>query len=216
MLLGRRALESNPDDLDATAAAAEGYFRIGLYDRAIPLYEKALSGEPDNQAFRSQLARMYLFLNEYKKGLAVIAPLPPGQAGIFGLLLYAETGQLQKAAEAVRASQNSDRPHSFAAYVGGCLLAAAGDRRGATEIWTEGIRQIELERLGNPYSHSSLGRLYAKLGRKEQARRHVRQLLAPDPHHPVSLFFAAETLALVGDRREALDTLKANATYFLS
>ena len=47
LLMARRALESNPDDLDAIAAAAESYFRTGLYDRAIPLYEKALAGEPD-------------------------------------------------------------------------------------------------------------------------------------------------------------------------
>ena len=44
LLMARRALENNPDDLDAIAAAAEAYFRNGLYDRAIPLYEKALAG----------------------------------------------------------------------------------------------------------------------------------------------------------------------------
>jgi hypothetical protein len=66
-----------------------------------------------------------------------------------------------------------------------------------------------LDRHENPYARSSLGRIYAKLGKREQALHHVERLLAPDPHHPVFLFFAAETRALVGDRRGALDALKA-------
>jgi len=51
--------------------------------------------------------------------------------------------------------------------------------------------------------------IYAKLGRREEALRNLEQSLAPDPQHPVTLFFAAQTRALLGFRREALDTLKA-------
>ena len=51
--------------------------------------------------------------------------------------------------------------------------------------------------------------IYAKLERREQALRNVEQSLAADPQHPVLLFFAAQARALMGLRREALDTLKA-------
>jgi hypothetical protein len=37
----------------------------------------------------------------------------------------------------------------------------------------------------------------------------MEQVLAADPQHPVALFFAAQTQALLGRRREALDRLKA-------
>ena len=210
LLMARRALESSPDDLDAIAAAAEAYFRTGLYDRAIPLYEKALAGEPTSIDFRSQMARMYLYLGQHKKGIEVISPLPLSQAGIFGMLLYAETGQMAKAVEIARGDP-SRPPYGFAAYMRGYVLAAAGDQAGAREMWAKGVRYGEalLARNENPMTRVLHGMIYAKLGRREQALRNVEQSLATDPQHPVLLFFAAQTRALLGLRREALDTLKA-------
>jgi tetratricopeptide (TPR) repeat protein len=210
LLMARRALESSPDDLDAIAAAAEAYFRNGLHDRAIPLYEKALAGEPTSVEFRSQLARMYLFLGEYKNGIEVISPLPLSQAGLFGMLLYAETGQMAKAVEMARGDP-SQTPYGFHAYVRGNVLAAAGDHAGAKEIWTKGVRYGEalLAKNENAAHGSMDGMIYAKLGRREQALRNLQQSLATEPHHPLFLFFAAQTHALLGDRRQALDTLKA-------
>lgn len=210
LLMARRALESRPDDLDAIAAAAEAYFRNGLYDRAIPLYEKALAGEPTSIEFRSQLARMYLYLGQYKNGIEVISPLPLSQAGLFGMLLYAETGQMAKAVEIARGNP-SRTSHGFDAYMRGYVLAAAGDHAGAKEIWTKAVRDGEalLAKNENPAARSTDGMIYAKLGRREQALRNLQQSLATDPHHPLFLFFAAQTRALLGDRRQALDTLKA-------
>jgi len=102
LLTARGALEKSPEDLDAIAAAAEAYFWNGLFDRAIPLYEKALAGEPANMEFRRQLSRMHLYLGRHKDALQVISPLPVRQAGIFGMMLYAETGQMEKAVEIAR------------------------------------------------------------------------------------------------------------------
>ena len=207
LVAARRALEANPDDLDAVAGAAHAYFRTGLYDRAIPLYRKALAGDPDSREFRTQLARMYLHLREYEKGIEVISPLSSRQVGPFGLLLYAETGRIDKAVEVVRSS----REENLLSYVGGCVLAAAGDPTGAAKVWTEGARLAEalLERHDNPYPHAFLATLYAKLGKREQSLRHLDQSLAPDPHHPVFLFFAIRSYSLLGERRKALNTFKA-------
>lgn len=210
LLMARRALESSPDDLDAIAAAAESYFRTGLYDRAIPLYEKALAGEPGSIEFRSQMARIYLYLGRQKNGIEVISPLSLSQAGIFGMLLYAETGQMAKAVEIARGLP-SRPPYGFGAYMSGYVLAAAGDQSGANEIWTKGVHHGEalLVRNENPMTRVMHGMLYAKLGNRDQALRNVEQSLAMDPQHPVLLFFAAQARALLGLRREALDTLKA-------
>ena len=208
--MARRALESNPDDLDATAAAAEAYFRTGLHDRAIPLFERALSWEPDSREFRHQLARIYAFSGEYNRGIEVLSRLPRSQAGPFGMALYAETGQMDKAVEVVRSARDRGLG-DFGTYIGGCVLAAIGDTAGARRIWTEAISRKEalLERHENPHLRASLGYAYAKFGKRKKALHQVRQMLAPDPHHPVFLFFAAETRALLGERRDALDALKA-------
>ena len=210
LLMARRALEKSPDDLDAIAAAAEAYFRVGLYDRAMPLYEKALAGEPTSIDFRSQMARMYLYLGQHKKGIEAISPLPLSQAGVFGMLLYAEAGQIDKAVTIARGDPS--RPtYGFAAYMSGYVLAAAGDQVGAGEVWAKGVRYGEslLSRNENPVTRVLHGMIYAKLGRREQALRNLEQSLATEPQHPVLLFFAAQARALLGLRREALDTLKA-------
>jgi DNA-binding winged helix-turn-helix (wHTH) protein/TolB-like protein len=211
LLMARRALENSPDDLDAIAAAAEAYFRAGLYDRAMPLYEKALAGEPGSLDFRSQMARMCLYLGQYRKGIDVISPLPLSQAGIFGMLLYAETGQIEKAVE-VAGGDPGGRPHyGFAAYMRGYVLATAGDQAGAKEMWAKGARYGEVLLAANENSMTRVlqGMNYARLERREQALRNVEQSLAADPQHPVLLFFAAQARALLGLRREAVNTLKA-------
>jgi DNA-binding winged helix-turn-helix (wHTH) protein/TolB-like protein/Flp pilus assembly protein TadD len=210
LLMARRALESSPDDLDAIAAAAHAYYRNGLYDRAVPLYEKALAGEPTSAEFRTQLARMYLFLGQYKKGLEVISPLPLSQTGIFGMLLYLETGQGAKAVEIARGDP-SRPPHEFEAYIQGYVLATAGDHLGAKAMWTSAVRYREALLARNKNLEPSIqdGMIYAKLGRREQALQNLQQSLATFPHHPVRLYFTAQTHALLGHRREALDTLKA-------
>ena len=90
------------------------------------------------------------------------------------------------------------------------MLAAIGDTAGARRIWTEAIsrKEAQLERHENPHLRASLGYAYAKSGNREKALHQVRQMLAPDPQHPVFLFFAAEIRALLGERRGALDALK--------
>jgi DNA-binding winged helix-turn-helix (wHTH) protein/TolB-like protein/Tfp pilus assembly protein PilF len=211
LLMARRALESSPDDLDAVAAAAEAYFRAGLYDRALPLYEKALAGEPGSLDFRSQMARIYLYLGQHKKGIDLISPLPLSQVGIFGMLLYAETGQMDKAVAIAREEPGPRGHYGFAAYMRGSVLAAAGDKAGAREMWTKAARngEILLAAHENSMTRVLQGLNYARLERREQALRNVEQSLATDPQHPLLLFFAAQTRALTGRRRQALDTLKA-------
>jgi tetratricopeptide (TPR) repeat protein len=154
------------------------------------------------------LVRIHLFRGDYEKGLDVISALPPSQAGTFGMLLYAETGQKDRALESL---SDADTLNGFSAYMRGCVQAAAGDVRGARETWTDSASRGEdlIARSDNPFTRYGLSLNYAALGKKEQALHHMHQSLAPDPRHPVLAFFAAEVLALVGDRREALGSLRA-------
>lgn len=207
LLMARRALESKPDDLDAIAGAAEAYFRTGLHDRAIPLYEKAIAGEPDNVEFRAQLARIHLYVRDYENGRKAIAGLLPHQAGLLSAILYAESGRKKEAAEIVRAVS----PSGAHPYFMGLALALAGDQRGATEVWTNGLRYREAlaARNDSPYNHSALGMTYAALRQREQALHHMRESLSPEPHHPIFLWFAAEIYGLLGERQQSLRSLRA-------
>jgi tetratricopeptide (TPR) repeat protein len=156
----------------------------------------------------------------YEKGIDIISALPLSRLGsfgmTFGLLLYVETGQLDKAIQAVRAEQSRDpRPvlNGFEAYFRGAVLEAAGDLSGARQIWSAAVRHGEVlstnhENPISPYGYG-LSLNYAKLGHREKAIHYVRQSLAPDPHHPIMLFFAAEAHALLANQTESLDCLKA-------
>ncbi len=218
LLMARRALDANSDDLDATAAAADAYFRAGLSDRAIPLYQRALKWEPENAEFRSQLGRIYFFLGENQKGIDMISALPLSSLGTFGatfgLLLYAETGELDKAVQAIREERmRASRPvlQGFAALIRGSILEAAGDLTGARQIWSDFVRYREglLTKYENPSSHYGLCLNYAKLRNREKALQQLRLLLASDTGNHIKHFFAAETHALLGNRRESLQSLRA-------
>ena len=215
LLTARRALTAHPDDLDAIAAAAEAYFRTGLSDRAMPLYERALRAEPANREFRHELTRIYFFLMERRKGIDFIRGVPPAELGHFGMLLYLDDGQTQKALDAIRARQPGDsQPASvgFPAYIAGAILAVGGDLAGARRTWLYAVREGESllrEHGENPFNRYGLGLAYATFGQRAQAKLQIRQFLAHDPQHPHFLFFAAEIHALLGERVPALDSLKA-------
>lgn len=132
----------------------------------------------------------------------------------FGLLLYVETGELDKAVQAIQEEELRDPPpgrSGFSAYIRGAVLAAAKDFTGARQIWNDAVRHGEalLSKYENSYVHYGLSLNYAKLGNREKAMYSLRQSLAPDPRHPIMLFFAAEAHALLGNRIESLNSLKA-------
>jgi tetratricopeptide (TPR) repeat protein len=101
--------------------------------------------------------------------------------------------------------------HGFAAHIRGSILEAAGDVAGARHIWNDFVRYREalLTKHENPFSRYGLILNYAKLGNREKALQQLNLLLASDPRNHTVLFFATEAHALLGNRRESLDSLKA-------
>jgi hypothetical protein len=61
----------------------------------------------------------------------------------------------------------------------------------------------------NPHARAFLATSYAHLGARQLALDHLDRSLAHDPNHPLFLFFAVRTHGLLGQQREALDSLKA-------
>jgi tetratricopeptide (TPR) repeat protein len=126
------------------------------------------------------------------------------------MLLYLETGQMDKALEFARTESSSDST-GFTAYMQGLVLAAAGDDAGARQLWRKSANsgEVLLAKNENPYGRAFLATTYAQLGERKRALQHLDRSLADDPHHPTFLFFAMRTRALLGQRREALEHFRA-------
>lgn len=207
----KHLLDDHPDDLDAIAAAASAYFIVGMLDRAIPLYRKAVQADPSNVVFRSQLARSYLYTSEFQNGVATLTPeIENGDAGKWAMMLYLELAQFVKAMQVAEATIRN-RPEDFVGwYFAGCTFATAGRPERARQIWMEGVRKTEeiVARQDDSTTRAFLGIMYAKLGMREQALNQARRALSQHPQLPSVCYFVAKIHAVLEDRGEALRYLK--------
>jgi len=211
--LARRMLESNPDDLDAIAAAAQAFFRGGMVNRAIPLYWKALAADPSNREFRSQLARCFLFSGEYQKGLDVVAPdLAEGKAEVWSMRLLAELGRFDEAIRAMEITLNNEPNDFVARYFGGLVFEISSQPAQARKMWREGIRRTDaiLAKAENHHPRLWQGRMYAKLGLREKALAAARRALEVYPNHSFVLYNTSVIRAILGEKKEAVETLRRN------
>jgi tetratricopeptide (TPR) repeat protein len=80
-------------------AAGEAYFRVGMIDRALPLFERALEADPLSATVRQEIARCYFHTGAYQKGIDSVKPLFGEGMGAewIGTLLYSELGQFDEA-----------------------------------------------------------------------------------------------------------------------
>src|SRR6266566_4751994 len=209
--LARRMLDANPDDLDAIAAAAQAFFRAGMLSKALPLYQKALAADPSNREFRNQLARCYEYSGEYQKAFDLAAPdLAQGKAEFWTMMMLAELGRFEEAIRAMEITLKNE-PNDFVAwYWAGCILNVAGQTARAREAWREGIRRSDaiLAKAENYHPRLWQGRMYAKLGLREKALEAARRALEVYPDHPFVLYYTSVIRAILGDKKEAIETLK--------
>ncbi len=209
--LARRMLDANPNDLDAVAAAAQAFFRAGMLSRAIPLYQKALAADPANREFRNQLARCYEYSGEYQKAFDLAAPdLAQGKAEFWTMMMLAELGRFDEAIRAMEITLKNE-PNDFVAwYYGGCILDVAGQAARAREAWREGIRRSDaiLAKAENYHPRLWQGRMYAQLGLRDTALESARRALEVYPNHPFVLYHTSVIRAILGDKKEAVETLK--------
>ena len=206
-----RLLDSNPGDLDAIAAAAQAFFRAGMVNRAIPLYQKALAADPSNREFHNQLARCFLFSGEYQKGLDVAAPdLAEGKAEFWTMRLLARLGRFDEAIRAMEITLKNEPNDLVAWYFAGSVLDIAGQAARARETWREGIRRSDavLAKAENYHPRVFQGMMYAKLGLREKAIETDRRALEAYPNHPFVLYFTSLARAILGENKEAVEILK--------
>jgi serine/threonine protein kinase/tetratricopeptide (TPR) repeat protein len=216
------ALGINPDDQDAIKAAAHAYFEAGMLDRSIEFYNRARATDPADDDVRTRLARSYLYVHQYEKGLEVLAPALASNtwasAKWVGMLIYGRLKQYGQAAEMferLRAAQ----PNDLLGYLDyGTILREAGQPEKAREVWLEGVRvgEAQAAKVENVRTRMWLGHLYAKLGKREKAVEQVKRSLDIEPKNAWVLYQSGEIHALLGDKDSAVSYLKqANERGFL-
>jgi tetratricopeptide (TPR) repeat protein len=182
-----------------------------MVNRAIPLYRKALAAEPSNREFRSQLARCLLHVGEDQKGLDVVAPdLAEGKPQFLAIELLADLRRSDEGIQAMEITLRNE-PNDFVAwYFGGIVLEMAGQRARAIEAWREGIRRSDaiLAKAENYHPRVWQALMYARLGLREKAIKTDRLALEAYPNHPFVLYFTSMARAILGDKEEAIETLK--------
>ncbi len=206
---GKAALESNADDFDAIEGAALAYFRAGILNKAIPLYQRALASDPANHEVRNALARTYIAAGEYQKGLDVLSPLLEQKRDGWWVAMsgYRGLGQFDKAIEAGENGldqESIDNPNIMLDL--GDVLKAAGKPEEARRVWVKGARRLEakLASFENVRTRIWLGYAYAHLGEKEKALEEIRLALDLEPNDAWTLFQAGTVRAILNDRIEAV------------
>ena len=211
----KRALEINPADPDAQSAAAMAYFRTGMLDRAMDLYERYVAAYPDDEDAWYQLVHTCLFAKAYERGLRHAQPMIARQRLLFPTyLLYANSGNLTHAVALARQSIAAGGGALTSPYFAPLVLDQAGLKTEARAAWVRGAAQLEsrLRHGDNDRTRMFLGLIYARLHNASAAREQVSRALALSPDDPWVLYFASELYAVLGDRTAALDSLRRSVS----
>ena len=170
-------METNADDLDAIEGAALAYFRAGMLDKSIAMYQRAIAADPTNNQFRVSLSSCYWYAGEYQNGIDVLSPaLAQNQnTGIWEMAMenYKGLKQYEKAIEAGRMDVSKNPDAQINRLRLGFVLKLAGKPEEARKIWLDGLRRQEAKAatVENVRTHIWLSYYYVYLGEREKALR---------------------------------------------
>jgi DNA-binding winged helix-turn-helix (wHTH) protein/TolB-like protein/tetratricopeptide (TPR) repeat protein len=204
----RWVLAYGGDGPEALAVAGRAFFRVGLLAQGVSLLEQALRKDPQDEVTRSDLAFAYLFSRQYPKMLDVLAPIADQPRARWHLVFnYADRGECDKALELARGLDHSPTESE---YFLGKGFEACGDRTSARNLWSTDAARLEKELAheDSAVTRIMLANEYAELGQRAQALQAIRRAQELGPGNSSVLYYSAQTRAILGDRREAIEYLK--------
>ena len=196
----------------ALAAYGACLAELGHYDRAIPVFQKALEAEPSIQSIRFNLALAQWKANQPHEALSTLQPLIAtvdghGDTLLLAADIYESIGDTQHAVELLRKAilanpKNVDPYLDFAS-----LSYDHASMQVGIDIVDAGLTQLPME----ASLYLARGVLYAQLGEYEQATGDFESANHLDPN--LSLLGAAEGLEASQQHKsgEALATFRAAA-----
>jgi tetratricopeptide (TPR) repeat protein len=200
---------SGAADSDSLAATANAYFRAGMPDRALPLYQQALSLDPEDDGVRRGLAHSAYFIRQHELGLRVLQGSPT-LSGLTTVLNAHSLGQRELTRSVALETMQSPATPPLIVWVCGSILRELGEEVSVRRIWRQRAQEIErmLGDIRNERSRIGLGMIYAGLNEGPRALDQVRLALQTNPGDPWSLFYTSAIYAQVGDQRRALEALR--------
>jgi len=189
--------------------------RTHNYSKAIEHYQKALALSPDNAQVLYSLGNAYLDDHQYDKAIESLQKsirLRPDWFQAYanlGLTYFRQrkfaeaVAPMEKAASLVndhRASGNLARVYWL-----------TGQKDKARHFYEVGIQQGEKLLQLNPRDHAVhllVGRYYAMLGKRDEARSNLELALSAMPDDPHYLLIAATANVQLGDRNNALSMME--------
>ena len=200
------ALHDDPASWDASLSLARAYVRVALNTQALEVYQRCIRIKPGSQEAYEEIAEVYQrlgFLNKailhYEKALDR-APQPESYLGMADC--YVRQGEPAHAAEILRKAK-SVLPHADYAVRLGEIYRKQGNLPRACGAWEEALKS-------DPHRGDvqlNLALAEEEMGRRSEADRRLKRLLAAYPASPLVHFLRAWILYGRGEclaaRREA-------------
>ncbi len=175
----KRASELDPQNAILMRDVALTLETLRRYGEAYPFYERALAIAPDYNATYTQTAQYNILVGDTARARIILEKMPRKQSLEYQTAKLLISFQLREY-DAVIAVGSADPTRIIwdqrdvfpYAYWTGRAYEMKGDREKAVEFYEMARQQLEREREAKPDDYrlwSSLGLLYASLGRKEDA-----------------------------------------------
>ena len=197
-----RAVELRPNYWATHVWLAAFHRSRGNYSDAAREYERAIALTPDNAPVRGILAGMYMFLGRYDDALRECRQsLDLAPSYITYVTLGMTQYRMRRFDDAVAALEKARALLEDFRTVGNLARAHywAGRRDRARELFEHAIGLGERELAVNPRSdevHVALADYYARLGRRDEALKHLGLARLENPHF---MFFAAMIYSQLDD-----------------
>lgn len=162
------------------------YLRLGQHDQALAYFDRALDLVPAFTDARNNRGATYLALNQFRMAevdfVAVLADntYPHRWQVFYNLgLTYLRRDELSAAEENFQRAARAPQPVHEAFL----RLAEVFQRQGRIDEAIDVLEEADLA-FNRPSAALALGRLLIQVGRTEEGRRHLRDLVASEPGSP--------------------------------
>jgi tetratricopeptide (TPR) repeat protein len=206
-----RAVAAHPEDIALLGELGDAYLKAGRASDAVSIFEKMTAMEPDASAFFCSLGQARLVNHDFTGGEAAYrraAAIDPDKAGSFlGRMVhvYQDTGQLEKAEEALRQglAEHSGDP---------MLLMELADvliKQGKIEEGSAVYGSImEVDRNAAGVYLNRLGHTLARAHYHQEAVAVFKKAIALDARNPFYSIALSESYQSLGNAEAAAEALR--------
>ncbi len=180
----QKALELEPDNVDAQRNLGTAYFDQGKWEKAVVAYERAIEIDPNWDEAYGELAAVYAKLGRLEEAVAAgekaIELIPDEASAHLNLgVAYKNQGQIDKAIIEYEKAIELDPDLSMPHYNLGIIYSGQGRLDEAVAEWEETIKLAP----DDVMAHSNLGLAYYEQGRLDEAVVVLEKGLQIDPDY---------------------------------